>query len=203
MKDSVLRFKELRVFYIAGPSRNLSYYFWAFFGLFGSLGCLSLSFFSYVDKDFIVFSEELYDFPFIPESLYLPFFPQGLVLGFYGIAGVFLSLYLWCIIFWDVGGGYDMFDKKEKKIEFVRWGFPNDITLEIPMEEILYLRIATHTKTDFFNRTFKYEILYLETENNGLIPLTRLEDDLLPIDIAFIAYELSWFLRVPVLSLYL
>nr|YP_010033656.1 photosystem I assembly protein Ycf4 [Urariopsis brevissima]QOW40703.1 photosystem I assembly protein Ycf4 [Urariopsis brevissima] len=201
MNNSFLRFKELLVFYIAGPSRNPSYYFWAFISLFGSLGFLSVADFSFRGKDFLGWSEKIHDFPFIPDFIYLPFFPQGATMGFYGIGSLFLSFYLWFIIFVDVGGGYDMFDKKEKKVAFVRWGFPNDITLEIPMEEILSLRIATHKKTNFFNRTLRYEILYLETENDRIIPLTRLEDDLLPIDIAYKAFEISRFLDVPVLPL--
>nr|YP_009769604.1 photosystem I assembly protein Ycf4 [Huangtcia renifolia]QIT00306.1 photosystem I assembly protein Ycf4 [Huangtcia renifolia] len=204
MKNPVLRFKELLIFYISGPSREPCYYFWGLISLLGSLAWFSVGLFSYLGMGFIVFSEEiLNDFPFLPEFFYLPFIPQGATMGLYGIGGLFCSLYLWCIIFWDVGGGYDMFDKKEKKVEFVRWGFPNDITLEIPMKEILSLRIATHKKTDFFNRTLRYEILYLETENNGIIPLTRLEDDLFPIEIASKAFEISRFLDVPVFPLYL
>jgi len=203
MKNPVLRLKELLVFYIAGPSRNLSYYFWAFIVLLGSLGLLSVAVFSYLGMDLLFLSEEIHDFPFIPDYIYFPFIPQGATMGLYGIGGLFFSFYLWSIIFVDVGGGYDMFDKKEKKVSFVRWGFPNDITLEIPMEEILSVRIATQKKTNFFNRTLRYEILYLETKKDGIIPLTRLEDDLFPIDIAYKAFEISRFLDVPVLPLYL
>nr|ACJ38650.1 Ycf4 [Grona barbata] len=198
-KNPVLRYNDLVIFYILGPSRNPCSYFWIFFSSSCSLVFLSLSFLSYVNNDFIVFPEELYNsLPFIPESLYLPFYSRGMVIGLYGILSGFWTLYLLCIVIRDVGGGYDMFDKKEQKIEFGRWGFFKDFTLEIPMKESLSLRLVTHTKTDFFNRTFTYEILYLETENNGFIPLTRLEYDLLPIDIAWKASELSRFLKLPV-----
>ncbi|KAJ0535788.1 Photosystem I assembly protein Ycf4 [Helianthus annuus] len=37
------------------------------------------------------------------------FFPQGIVMSFYGIAGLFISSYLWCTISWNVGSGYDRF----------------------------------------------------------------------------------------------
>nr|YP_010158900.1 photosystem I assembly protein Ycf4 [Alysicarpus vaginalis]QRG31179.1 photosystem I assembly protein Ycf4 [Alysicarpus vaginalis] len=203
MKQPVLRLKGVLVYYILGPSRNLSSYFWAFTFFLGSYGFISVSVFSYCGLGFLVLSEKIGYFPFLPDAIYFPFIPQGFTMGFYGIVGLLFSLYLWFIIFVDIGGGYDMFDKNEKKVEFVRWGFPNDITLEIPMEEIVSLRIASHTKTDFFNRTFRYEILYLETERNGFIPLTRLEDDLFPRDIAYKAFELSRFLDVAVLPLYL
>ncbi|KAJ1682382.1 hypothetical protein LUZ63_022396 [Rhynchospora breviuscula] len=42
-----------------------------------------------------------------------PFFSQGIVMSFYGIAGLFMSSYLWCTIFWNVGSGYDQFDRKK------------------------------------------------------------------------------------------
>ncbi|KAI3453984.1 hypothetical protein Pfo_010647 [Paulownia fortunei] len=31
------------------------------------------------------------------------FFSQGIVMSFYGIAGLFISSYLWCTISWNVG----------------------------------------------------------------------------------------------------
>jgi len=34
-------------------------------------------------------------------------------MSFYGIAGLFISSYLWCKISWNVGSGYDRFDIKE------------------------------------------------------------------------------------------
>nr|DAD23600.1 TPA_asm: hypothetical protein HUJ06_025063 [Nelumbo nucifera] len=41
------------------------------------------------------------------------FFPQGIVMSSYGIAGLLISSFLWCTISWNVGSGYDRFDKKE------------------------------------------------------------------------------------------
>ncbi|KAJ8762365.1 hypothetical protein K2173_007523 [Erythroxylum novogranatense] len=34
-------------------------------------------------------------------------------MSFYGIVGLFISSYLWCTISWNVGSGYDRFDRKE------------------------------------------------------------------------------------------
>ncbi|QCD81804.1 apocytochrome f [Vigna unguiculata] len=36
-------------------------------------------------------------------------------MAFYGIRGLFISFYLWWIILWDIGGGFDIFDKKNKE----------------------------------------------------------------------------------------
>uniref|UniRef100_A0A8R7NXC9 Photosystem I assembly protein Ycf4 n=1 Tax=Triticum urartu TaxID=4572 RepID=A0A8R7NXC9_TRIUA len=45
-------------------------------------------------------------------------------MSFYGIAGLFISSYLWCTILWNVGSGYDRFDRKEGIVCIFRWGFP-------------------------------------------------------------------------------
>ena len=34
-------------------------------------------------------------------------------MSFYEIAGLFISPYLWSTISWNVGSGYDRFDRKE------------------------------------------------------------------------------------------
>uniref|UniRef100_A0A0E0LJL6 Cytochrome f n=1 Tax=Oryza punctata TaxID=4537 RepID=A0A0E0LJL6_ORYPU len=39
-------------------------------------------------------------------------------MSFYGIAGLFISAYLWCTILWNVGSGYDRFDRKEGVVSF-------------------------------------------------------------------------------------
>nr|YP_010964468.1 hypothetical protein UYC16_pgp052 [Ototropis elegans]WNM89122.1 hypothetical protein [Ototropis elegans] len=200
MQKIILRLEDLLVYSITG-SRKLSNYFWAFIILLGSLGLLSVAVFSYLGMDFFFLSEEIRDFPFIPDYIYFPFIPQGATMCFYGIGGLFISFYLWCIILWDVGGGYDMFDKKEKKVCFFRWGFPGKnrrIILEIPMEEIQSIRIG-FIKESFFNRTLTYDIVYMETIEHGFIPLTRIEDDLIPLQIADKASEVSRFLEVPFL----
>jgi hypothetical protein len=43
---------------------------------------------------------------------------------FYGIAGLFISSYLWCTILFDVGSGYNKFDKIKGIVCLFRWGFP-------------------------------------------------------------------------------
>nr|ACJ38626.1 Ycf4 [Cullen australasicum] len=195
------RSKEALV-YSMTEARRISNFFWAFITFLGSLGLLLVAISSYVGMDFLFFFEEISDFPFIPDFIYFPFIPQGATMAFYGIAGLFISFYLWSIIFWDVGGGYDIFHKKDKKVRFVRWGFPGKnrrIILEIPMNELHSIRIITGVKEGgIFTRTLTYEsIVYLETIEQGFIPLTRIEDNLIESEIAHKAGELSVFLGVP------
>ncbi|CAI0551711.1 unnamed protein product [Linum tenue] len=76
-------------------SRKISNFCWAFILFLGSLGFWGVGFSSYLGRNQILF------------------FPQGIVMSFYGIAGLFFSSYLWCTIFWNVGSGYDRFDRKE------------------------------------------------------------------------------------------
>nr|YP_010162726.1 photosystem I assembly protein Ycf4 [Hanslia ormocarpoides]QRI60435.1 photosystem I assembly protein Ycf4 [Hanslia ormocarpoides] len=184
------RSEDLLVYPIKG-SRKPSNYFWAFIILLGSLGLLLVAVFSYPGMDFFFLSKEILDFPFLP---------QGATMGFYGLGGLLISFYLWCIILWNVGGGYDMFNKKEKKVRFFRWGFPGKnrhISLEIPTEDVLSIQIRV-IKESLFNRTLIYYIVYMETLEHGLIPLTRIEDDLIPPQIADKAAEVARFLDVPI-----
>nr|YP_009860990.1 photosystem I assembly protein Ycf4 [Spatholobus suberectus]QKI32254.1 photosystem I assembly protein Ycf4 [Spatholobus suberectus] len=190
----ILRLEHLRVYPIT-ESRKISNFFWAFIIFLGSLGLLLVAISSYLGVDFFFLSEEISDFPFIP---------QGATMSFYGIEGLFISFYLWCTILWDVGSGYDIFDKKERKVCFFRWGFPGKnrrIILEVPMKEIQSIRIITGVKEEgIFTRTLTYEsIVYMKTIEQGFIPLTRIEDNLTPPEIAHKAGELAIFLGVPLL----
>nr|YP_010162394.1 photosystem I assembly protein Ycf4 [Dunbaria nivea]QRI60103.1 photosystem I assembly protein Ycf4 [Dunbaria nivea] len=190
----LLRLDHLLVYPVT-ESRKISNFFWAFIIFLGSLGLLLVAISTYIGMDFFIFYEEI---------IYFPFIPQGATMSFYGMAGLFISFYLWCIILWDVGGGYDIFDKKKRKVCFFRWGFPGKnrrIILEVPMEEILSIRILTGIREGgIFTRTLTYEsIVYIETIEQRFIPLTRIEDNLTPLEIANKAAELSMFLGVPLL----
>nr|ACJ38656.1 Ycf4 [Galactia striata] len=190
----IVRLEDLRVDKII-EARKSSNFFWAFLVLFGSLGLLLAAICSYLGMDYLVLYENLYDFPFIP---------QGATMAFYGIVGLFISFYLWCLIFWDVGSGYDIYDKKEKVVSFLRWGFPGKdrcSILQVPMKEIKSIRIITVVKEEgIFTRTFNYySIVYMETIEQGFIPLNRIEDDWTTLAIAQKAGELGLFLDVPLL----
>ncbi|GJR29179.1 acetyl-CoA carboxylase beta subunit [Tanacetum coccineum] len=127
---------------------------------FGSLGFLLVGTSSYLGRNLISL------FP----SQEIVFFPQGIVMSFYGIAGLFISSYLWCTISWNVGSGYDRFDRKDR------------ISVRIEVKEGIYAR----------------RVLYMDIKGHGAIPLTRTDEDFTPREMEQKAAELAYFLRVPI-----
>jgi len=82
------RSKEVLIYSIT-ESRKITNIFSAFIIFLGSLGLLLVAISSYLGMDLFFFSEEISNFPFIP---------QGATRAFYGIGGLFISFYLWWII---------------------------------------------------------------------------------------------------------
>nr|YP_010556340.1 photosystem I assembly protein Ycf4 [Phytolacca dioica]UYS90966.1 photosystem I assembly protein Ycf4 [Phytolacca dioica]UYS91722.1 photosystem I assembly protein Ycf4 [Phytolacca dioica] len=166
-------------------SQKISNFCWAFILFLGSLGFLLVGISSYLGRNLISL--------FPPQQII--FFPQGLVMSFYGIAGLFISSYLWCTILWNVGSGYDRFDRKEGIVCIFRWGFPGKnrrIFLRFLIKDIQSIRIEL--KEGISTR----RVLYLEIRGQGAIPLTRTDENLTPREIEQKAAELASFLRVPI-----
>ena len=116
-------------------------------------------------------------------------------MSFYGIAGLFISSYLWCIISWNIGSGYDRFDRKEGIVCIFRWGFPGKnrrIFLRFLMKDVQSIRIEV--KEGFYAR----RVLYMEIRGQGVIPLTRTDENLTPRAIEQKTSELAYFLCVPI-----
>nr|YP_010927789.1 photosystem I assembly factor II [Cuphea arenarioides]WKK46837.1 photosystem I assembly factor II [Cuphea arenarioides] len=167
-------------------SRKISNFCWAFILFLGSLGFVLVGTSSYLGKNLIS----------IVPSQEIHFFPQGIVMSFYGIAGLFISSYLWCTISWNVGSGYDRFDKKEGIGCIFRWGFPGKnrrIFLRFRMKDIQSIRIE-----EVKGRIYARRILYMEIKGRGDIPLTRSDENLTRREIEQKAAELAYFLRVPI-----
>ncbi|KAL0532262.1 hypothetical protein IC582_031652 [Cucumis melo] len=178
------RSERIWIEFIRG-SRKISNFCWAFILFLGSLGFLLVGTSSYLGRDLIAL------FP----SQQIIFFPQGIVMSFYGIAGLFISSYLWCTILWNVGSGYDRFDRKEEIVSIFRWGFPGKnrrIFLRFLMKDIQSIRIEV--KEGIYAR----RVLYMEIRGQGAIPLTRTDQNLTPREIEQKAAELAYFLRVPI-----
>nr|YP_010556424.1 photosystem I assembly protein Ycf4 [Phytolacca latbenia]UYS91050.1 photosystem I assembly protein Ycf4 [Phytolacca latbenia] len=166
-------------------SRKISNFCWAFILFLGSLGFLLVGISSYLGRNLISL--------FPPQQIL--FFPQGLVMSFYGIAGLFISSYLWCTILLNVGSGYDRFDRKEGIVCIFRWGFPGKnrrIFLRFLIKDIQSIRIEL--KEGISTR----RVLYLEIRGQGAIPLTRTDENLTPREIEQKAAELAYFLGVPI-----
>nr|YP_009872879.1 photosystem I assembly protein Ycf4 [Leptodermis scabrida]YP_010376082.1 photosystem I assembly protein Ycf4 [Leptodermis kumaonensis]YP_010376166.1 photosystem I assembly protein Ycf4 [Leptodermis hirsutiflora]YP_010376250.1 photosystem I assembly protein Ycf4 [Leptodermis gracilis]YP_010376334.1 photosystem I assembly protein Ycf4 [Leptodermis ludlowii]YP_010376418.1 photosystem I assembly protein Ycf4 [Leptodermis forrestii]YP_010982047.1 photosystem I assembly factor II [Serissa japoni len=157
-------------------SRKISNFCWAFILFLSSLGFLLVGTSSYLGRSWI------------------SFFPQGIVMSFYGISGLFISSYLWCTISWNVGSGYDRFDRREGIVCIFRWGFPGKnrrIFLRFLLKDIQSIRIEV--KEGIYAR----RVLYMDIRGQGAIPLTLTDDNLIPREIEQKAAELAYFLRVP------
>lgn len=108
--------------------------------------------------------------PFINSDL--SFLPQGLVMTFYGIVSLTLSVYLTLTIIWDVGSGYNEFNKQTQLIRIVRQGFPGknrEILLVYPFENIKSIKVNIQEGIN------PKRVIYLCTKDQREIPLTPVE----------------------------
>ena len=95
-------------------AKRFSNYFWAGVVTTGSTGFLITGLSAYFHHNLLFFLD----------ASDIKFFPQGLVMSFYGVAGAMLATYLWLTISWDVGAGYNEFNKDEGIMRIFRYGFP-------------------------------------------------------------------------------
>jgi len=164
-------------------SKRLSNYFWAIVLLFGGIGFLLAGFSSYFKINFLLFAN--------PTELV--FIPQGIVMTFYGVVAISLSVYITLTIIWDIGGGYNEFNKVEDLIRIARNGFPGknkQILLVYPMNNIKSIRLSIQ---DGINPK---RIIYLCTKDQRQIPLTQVEQPRSLLDLETEASELAKFLNV-------
>ena len=82
-------------------SRRFSNYFWAILLLIGGLTFLLAGVSSYLKIKLL---------PFV-NTTELVFIPQGIVMMFYGTLSFGLSLYIIATLFWDIGSGYNEYNK--------------------------------------------------------------------------------------------
>ena len=143
-------------------SRRFSNFLLAFVLFFGGLGFLLAGISSYLQKNLLFFIN----------SLELTFLPQGLVMTFYGVVAISLSIYISLTIFWDVGSGYNEFDKQNELVRIVRRGFPGknrQILLVYAFKNIKSIKLNIQ---DGINPK---RIIYLCTKDQREIPLTPVE----------------------------
>jgi hypothetical protein len=172
----------IRRYMIIGE-RRLSNYWWAFVISFGSLGFLFTGVTSYFG---LTFSEQ-------SSSQAIQFFPQGLLMSFYGSLGILLSLYWWFLILWNVGGGFNEFNKKDGFIRIFRWGYPGKnrkIDLSYALKDVEAIKVELKQGLD------PQRTIYLRLKANREIPLTGIGQPLTLKDIEKQASELANFLQV-------
>ena len=177
MNSSVLRQNIL-------GSRRFSNYLWAVVSLLGGLGFLLAGLSSYFKINLLLVSD--------PRNL--QFIPQGVALTFYGVAGILLSLYLWLTIFWDVGGGYNEFNKNTGIAKIFRQGFPGKnrhVEIDVALEDIQSVRAEIREGLN------PKRVLYLRANKKRDIPLTRVGEPIAISELENQGAELARFLEIP------
>jgi hypothetical protein len=124
--------------YIIIGERRLSNYWWASVILLGACGFLYTGISAYV-------GHSLFSFNAVDSNTFdIAFFPQGLLMSFYGSLGLLLSIYWILLIFWNVGGGFNEFNKKDGFIRIFRWGYPGKnrkIDLTYSLKDVEAIRV--------------------------------------------------------------
>ena len=165
-------------------SRRFSNYWWATIVILGATGFFLAGISSYLKVNFLL----------VTDATQLIFVPQGLVMGLYGTAGLLLASYLWLVILWDVGGGYNDFNRETGSIKIFRWGFPGKnrrIELDGRIQDVQCVRI------DIKEGLNPRRALYLRIKGRRDIPLTRVGQPLSLTDLEKQGAELARFLGVP------
>lgn len=166
-------------------ARRPSNYFWAGVTAIGGVGFFLSGLSSFLNTNLLPFSD-------LPAQLV--FIPQGIAMGFYGVAALLLCTYLTLIIIWNVGGGYNEFDKSAGEARIVRSGFPGKnrkIELHYPLKDLLAVRAELKEGLN------PKRSLYLRVKGKGDIPLTRVGQPIALADLENQGAELARFLQVP------
>ncbi|AMW28906.1 MULTISPECIES: photosystem I assembly protein Ycf4 [Arthrospira] len=165
-------------------SRRFSNYFWATTITVGGVGFLLAGLSSYLGKNLLPFAD--------PSQLI--FLPQGLVMGLYGTAAILLATYLWLVVIWDLGGGYNKFDQETGEIQIFRWGFPGKnrrVEFNCNRSQVQSIRV------DIKEGLSPRRALYLKLKDRREIPLTRVGQPMALSDLENDGAQLAKFLQVP------
>jgi len=153
--------KDIRQDYIIG-SRRFSNYFWTFFLFIGGLSFLLAGLSSYFKLNLLPFTN----------TSELAFIPQGIVMMFYGTLSLSISIYTLLTVIWDIGSGYNEYNKLENLVKIVRRGFPGknrEILLTYPLNNIRAIGIKISEGLN------PKRIIYLCLKDERKIPLTPVE----------------------------
>jgi hypothetical protein len=165
-------------------SRRFSNYFWSVISAIGGIGFLLAGLSSYFKTNLLIVSD----------TSNLQFVPQGIALTFYGVAGSLVCVYLLLVSFWDVGGGYNEFDKEKGTVTIFRSGFPGKnrrIEITAKLDEIQSVRAEIKEGLN------PQRTLYIRIKNRRDIPLTRAGQPIALSELENQAAELARFLQVP------
>jgi len=164
-------------------SRRFSNYFWAILLSIGGLMFVLAGISSYLKINLLVFTN----------TSELVFIPQGIVMMFYGTLSFGLSLYISATLFWDIGSGYNEYNKIENLVKIVRKGFPGknrEILLTYPLNNIRSIGIKISEGLN------PQRIIYLCLKDERKIPLTPVQQPDSISDLEDQAADLAKFLEL-------
>lgn len=165
-------------------SRRFSNYWWATIVTIGATGFFLAGISSYTKVNWLP----------VGDATQLIFIPQGVAMGFYGTAGLLLAIYLWLVVIWDVGGGYNEFNKETGLVKIFRWGFPGKnrrIEFSCRTQDVQSIRV------DIKEGLNPRRALYLRVKDRRDVPLTRVGQPLSLLELENQGAELARFLGVP------
>ena len=173
---------EIRQDNIVG-SRRFSNYFWGIFLAIGGLSFLLAGLSSYFKINLLP----------VANPAELVFIPQGLVMMFYGTLSLSISIYISVTILWDIGSGYNEYNKVENLVKIVRKGFPGknrQVLLTYPLTSIQAIGIKI---TEGLNPT---RSIYLCLKDDRVIPLTPVQEPIAMSELEEEAADLAKFLNL-------
>lgn len=165
-------------------SRRFSNLWWAIVVSIGGAGFLLAGLSSYFHTNILP----------VTDTSNLQFVPQGIALTFYGVAGTLLALYLWLMIFLNVGSGYNEFNKENGKVTIFRSGFLGEnrrIELVYELNDIQAIRAEIKEGLN------PKRTLYLRVKPKRDIPLTPVGEPISLSKLENQGAELARFLTVP------
>jgi len=143
-------------------SRRLSNVFWAITVSLGGFGFFLTGLSSFFGINLLFFSD----------SSEISFIPQGIILLFYGTVGSILGIFISLTIWWNVGSGYNEFNRDLQNVKLYRKGFPGknrELTLNFSFEEIKSIKMRIKEGINP-----KRQLLLCLTDSRE-IPLTGIE----------------------------
>ena len=115
-------------------SRRLSNVFWSILVSLGGFGFFLTGLSSFFQTNLLFFSD----------AREISFIPQGIVLIFYGTVGLLLGIFLTLTVYWDVGAGYNEYNRNLQQVIIQRKGFPGnnrELKLKFAFSQIKSVKI--------------------------------------------------------------
>lgn len=144
-------------------SRRLSNIFLAVAISLGGFGFFLTGMSSFFGTNFLIFSD----------SSEISFIPQGIVLLFYGTVGSILGIFLALTVWWNVGSGYNEYNREIQKVKLYRKGYPGksrELLFTFSFEEIKSVKMRI---TEGLNPKRQLLLCLIDSRE---IPLTGIEE---------------------------